>query len=1610
MLKGIDVLKEEKALHCPTQPATEPLLVAALTDAATGSHRALLVEDGDSTLQWRLNGCFVRSFRFTAGTSTSAGTNVGFGDRFSTAAIEHAVFTRFKADAASSSGSGDGEAYVVALCVFRTDMLNIYYHSGESFSVSLPFGVRSVHAIQTGLLVQRRSTDAAEASMFTASLPTLFSLSNPRSEFKMLGINRNPDLDRARRQQQQQQQQQQSQRNRQSIFSPAPSSRRESVNKPVPVFNDPNITLIDTATGGQGSKATQYVLCWDSSARRYVVYQCTFMDPMFVESDDADSHLASTSASDTDFDMDIDLNASTSSLTGLDRGAGPMSVTRSGMGRQASLSVQRRSSAAVSAAAIAAVSRRKSGYGSAVKSGRRSSSMLGRVSFNDSPGPNYAVDIFREQRQMRAEVVLHMCWKERRQRSDVRRTSAPQAQICVIQAFSGSDLICVLSAEIGLVLGLDANDFSEVFRHSAKAIASVCAIRQDLNDLLILTPTGNLVLALGYGGGSEPIALDFLPHQDMYTSINFVEDCRVSVDVTSPPDIHFVETATIHIRVSRLATAVMDSLSAVLSRSAGPMFRRTVVAAIMNATTASEELDCLKSLLVNSVDKSTHPASSLFPQRVNTELRERASAALFALQLVYEDAALYRSESQDRLASFGQLLLLFARQYGLAKQFQQYLCLGFTANNITTEAAITATASTQSKQKTHCSSNTILPSFYKWVLKLASSDRDTRNQPPPQRFPSLASIEQLFNITDAETIGAERNALKLLNTVAEIFFLLSSAKKPTAMVLEKLASGRNPPKLLLQLTLEMQWLLRIVFERMRDACTVKWPPPVLALLGRNDMIANSESGSSEENGSALGIASEQILTMSTTYTTNGTPDIVELCEGAVGSANSSQKSGGSNGGSNSNSSKSISNAQEVSRVAFSRDLRIDEMDQMLQIGTTVYVRHVLSETQSPDDADAAKSQFMNLLARRSLALPLGRAAFSYSSQDLNLQDALPIVYPRVAARFLGSKLDTVWTAPGDINMSWPLFHSGVLATLSLDRDQARSAHPSWVLLNWPTEQSAEYDTGTEDDLQQRYKDSLASHAGFLFGMGLISNSLDSSKTKNTPSKGPLSDIPPWQAFKYLSIRHGLTSIALLMGCACAHRGSMDASVSKILSLHIPTLLPPGSSELMLLSHGTQAAAILGLGLLYMGSQNRRMSEVMLNELSSIRKAAPSPSVSTRLDGADPAESTAECYSLAAGFALGLVVLGQGLSTNTLADLQLLDALSEIVSGSEKPEAANDTAPLDMLGRLSLDSGQDARGGNRAAAHVSEFGAVAALGLIFLGTNYRPAAQRLLIPTTAHELRSADPLYLLWKTLMHSLIMLDSISSTTSWVEGNMPSWMPAQLPADLTRARLHIVVASCFAIGLKYAGTEDRAACTTILAYLDEVESIAARPALGYESSLTRASAQSCLDTMCIAAALVMAGTGDVDTMRRLRVLHSVNASRTYGNHMAIHLALGLLLLGGGARFTISRSLESIALLLIAFFPRYPRHYSDNQEHLQAWRHLWALCVQSRCLVVRSVVDGSMCRDAILTVESQGPDDVGSHTITLKPPVPFPCLTDAKHISVQAPGYIPLKVDVEVAP
>ena len=64
---------------------------------------------------------------------------------------------------------------------------------------------------------------------------------------------------------------------------------------------------------------------------------------------------------------------------------------------------------------------------------------------------------------------------------------------------------------------------------------------------------------------------------------------------------------------------------------------------------------------------------------------------------------------------------------------------------------------------------------------------------------------------------------------------------------------------------------------------------------------------------------------------------------------------------------------------------------------------------------------------------------------------------------------------------------------------------------------------------------------------------------------------------------------------------------------------------------------------------------------------------------------------------------------------------------------------------------------------------------------------------------------------------------------------------------------------------------------------------------------------------------------------------------MSVHVALGLLFLGGGKFSLNAQSNEAVAALVISFFPVSPLHTKDGRYHLQAFRHLYVLAAETAC-------------------------------------------------------------------
>ncbi|KAF3763249.1 hypothetical protein M406DRAFT_262359 [Cryphonectria parasitica EP155] len=582
--------------------------------------------------------------------------------------------------------------------------------------------------------------------------------------------------------------------------------------------------------------------------------------------------------------------------------------------------------------------------------------------------------------------------------------------------------------------------------------------------------------------------------------------------------------------------------------------------------------------------------------------------------------------------------------------------------------------------------------------------------------------------------------------------------------------------------------------------------------------------------------------------------------------------------------------QAIIQALFKEDRRLVEAESML---STRYHRviHCNAEPNWTESELLEKQkEQVTVVATGTLAIPAGRGLMHFGLR-----------FPLPTERFdiTGFNL-TCLVKPTNIlvnadkslfieeKVNWAFFHQGAAAGLQIS-PRATGIDNNWIIFNKPNGEPSNR------------------HAGFLLALGL---------------NGHLKSVVKWVAFKYLTTKHTMTSIGLLLGLAASFMGSMDNLITRVLTVHVTRLLPPGSAELNL-SHLTQTAGLMGIGLVYCESRHRRMSEIMMSEIEHDQDE----------NEEDPLRN--EGYRLAAGFALGLINLGRGADLRGLHDMRLKEKLLTFASTTKKVELVN---VLD-----------------RAAP-----GAVVAIALMFMKSEDHIVARKVDVPDSVLQFTYIRPDVLLLRTLAKNLIMWSRIEPSVEWIRSSLPveyRWRHLlQGPKSLRSKDMSfysILSGLLFSLGLRFAGSGNLHVRDLLVRYLDKFRDLVRQPAECYDAQLARNNVQMCQDITALSAATVMAGTGDLEVLRRLRSLHGRHDPDTsYGSHLAAHLAIGALFLGSGTA-TFSTNNLAIASLLIAFYPLFPANVQDNRAHLQAFRHFWVFAADPRCLVSKDLATGA---------------------------------------------------------
>ncbi len=395
-----------------------------------------------------------------------------------------------------------------------------------------------------------------------------------------------------------------------------------------------------------------------------------------------------------------------------------------------------------------------------------------------------------------------------------------------------------------------------------------------------------------------------------------------------------------------------------------------------------------------------------------------------------------------------------------------------------------------------------------------------------------------------------------------------------------------------------------------------------------------------------------------------------------------------------------------SSALFPEDNRVREVGRLLRSSRPVFLRVHRAVEVSDHDFERMKQSQLLLICQRVLAQPVGRGMFTLGNLHPVPAEPLPVPNLCLAGRVPPTNATLALDlseAPADMKM-WPEFNNGVAAGLRLpfNRNTSESSDitRSWIVYNKPVSTNQPQNDGASSASQQNNSTNLGhAHGGLLMALGL---------------RGHLSTLNVADVYEYLAHGTMTTTVGVLLGLAANKRGSCDISVSKMLCLHIPTLIPQHFSSSIDVASPVQAAAVVGAGLLFQGSSHRMMTEFFLNEIG----RRPESDVHVDRDA----------YTLSCGLALGMINLCQGESIRDggktgLSDLRIEERLHRyVVGGIDDDEMRRRRETSDRFSVPSLSSGDNEKcsrifEGDTINTDVSAPGATLALGLMYLKSGY-----------------------------------------------------------------------------------------------------------------------------------------------------------------------------------------------------------------------------------------------------------------------------------------------------
>lgn len=545
-------------------------------------------------------------------------------------------------------------------------------------------------------------------------------------------------------------------------------------------------------------------------------------------------------------------------------------------------------------------------------------------------------------------------------------------------------------------------------------------------------------------------------------------------------------------------------------------------------------------------------------------------------------------------------------------------------------------------------------------------------------------------------------------------------------------------------------------------------------------------------------------------------------------------------------------------LIFSQDRRFYDALKILQFSKPTVVTFI-SKSREYTKLLKRKKKFASVFALRKCTAGLGWGAIAFASEKPLATQKWPHQSLSLVFKFPdNTKIKLEAANIGNDYYNWGEFHAGVSSGLKISK-KATNIDGSWISFNKPKEVDA-------------------NHGGFLLGLGL---------------NGHLRNLEEWHVYNYLSVKKKHVSIGLLLGMSASLLGSMDLKLTKVLSVHIVALLPPGSSDLNI-DLRVQTAGLIGIGILYQGSSHKRMSKIAFDQLSSL----------VVVKGEQTAD---EGYRIAAGVALGLINLGKGKRyvskskskayqrrRNSTLSFPGFKVNQILLSGTEEDsmnyipysddEASTDDDSLtDMLNKdPGFDDGlvkdlleillEEHDVEKDWIPDYSQIGTTITLLLIHLKSRDKDIASKIrqIFSVSPNTTLHCKPEVFMYREFAFHMILWDTVMPQLDFILEGIEPGLIKNINSD-NLPIYYTIAGRILAMGIRFASSSDFAVRDILIKIADTFIPFYQIEGNGtVDFRMTIIGINMIVNVLIVSLGLVMCGTGDLATFRRIRYLSEI--------------------------------------------------------------------------------------------------------------------------------------------